>query len=117
MNVMPQNAVNAKKLKRKSNETFVCHQILLLTSTEPPSSIALAQRSNTLVLELRLHNESVSGLNCGFISSFDHEEEVLFFGGDAVFEIGTIFECNMIPFRWLNYRKYIAGIHNISNIA
>eukprot|EP01083_Nonionella_stella_P296710 1007858_1 len=41
MNVMPQNAVNAKKLKRKSNETFVCHQILLLTSTEPPSSIAL----------------------------------------------------------------------------
>eukprot|EP01083_Nonionella_stella_P044796 120511_1 len=89
----------------------------LSTTPSLQKAVALAQRSDTLVLELRRHNQSVSGLNCGFISSFDHEKEVLFFGGDTVFEIGTIFECKMIPFRWLNYRKYIAGIHNISNIA
>eukprot|EP01083_Nonionella_stella_P010152 29012_1 len=70
-----------------------------------------------LVVELGKYGRGydVSCFNCGCVSSYDHEREMLFFGGDSVLSIASIYQFYKKKF-W-NYKHHIAAIEGILAIA
>eukprot|EP01084_Bolivina_argentea_P320152 555460_1 len=71
--------------------------------------------SSGLVMELSRYNEYISGLDCSVLSSFDHEKEVLFFGGETIFRLRSIFQ--WYKRKWTSYKHYVNAIQTIINIA
>eukprot|EP01084_Bolivina_argentea_P219678 372524_1 len=87
----------------------------LSTTIDLSIAIGFADGSNGLVMELRRHHRFLFALNCSIFSAFDHEKEYLFFGGNTIFQISTVFQWH--ENKWLSYRNYIKGIQALLNIA
>eukprot|EP01084_Bolivina_argentea_P122447 216988_1 len=68
-----------------------------------------------LVVELSKYTAHVYCFDCGMISLFDEEREILFFGGNSLLQIKSIFQ----PYngKWTSYRRYVNGIKGLVSIA
>ena len=72
---------------------------------------------NGLVMDLKRYHHDLCGFDCSVISQFDHEKEVLFFGGDCVLRIYSLYQWREENRRWTNYKKYILGIQCLLDIC
>eukprot|EP01084_Bolivina_argentea_P223569 378251_1 len=85
------------------------------TTTNFNSAVSFTEQCEGLILELKQYNEFLSGFDCSALSVFDHEQEVLFFGSDALLQIRCVYGIHNR--KWTSYRRYIDGIQCILNIA
>eukprot|EP01083_Nonionella_stella_P253923 873263_1 len=87
----------------------------LSTTTNFTKATEFAKGGRGLVMELKIFNEYIPGLDCSFLSSFDRENEILFFGSDSIFHINTVYQ--HYNNTWTNYTKYLNQIEYVMNIA
>eukprot|EP01084_Bolivina_argentea_P262034 443025_1 len=87
----------------------------LSTTTDLTAATMFAEGG--LVMELRKYNygADVACFYCSAISSFDREEEALFFGSTSILQISSIYQ--WYDKKWSSYRRYIKAITNILNIV
>eukprot|EP01084_Bolivina_argentea_P300190 517552_1 len=107
-----------KRYYRGINKEFIFQRFItrfnapLSTTTDFKNATRFA--GDGLVMELTRYNSYISGLDCSKISEFD-EKEVLFFGGDSIFYINSIYQ--WYNNEWTSYRKYIVEIQCLMDIA
>eukprot|EP01084_Bolivina_argentea_P144491 253490_1 len=64
----------------------------LSTTVNFTKATEFADGDKGLVMELKRYNEYMPGFDCSIVSVFDEEREILFFGGDSIFQICSIYQ-------------------------
>eukprot|EP01084_Bolivina_argentea_P000166 316_1 len=111
-------SAKGKQVYRGLNKEFIftkfvtCFHVPLSTSTKFEKALNFA--TNGIVLELKQFDE-VWCFNCSFVSSFDREREILFFGGSSALEIKNIWQ--FYRGKHQNYRRYVRAIAKIIRIG
>eukprot|EP01084_Bolivina_argentea_P266586 452186_1 len=113
--------VTSKKYYRGINKPFIFHKFItrfnepLSTTNKFIVATQFAKGQRGIVMELIRYRKYVAGFNTSVVSVYDNEDEILFFGSDAIFKINSIFQ--WYNSTWASYRNYIDGIQNVLNIA
>eukprot|EP01084_Bolivina_argentea_P117124 208046_1 len=91
------------------------YHLPLSTTTDFKQAAQFASRgAGGLVIEFRKYCDNVFYFNCSSLSIFDEEQERLFFGGETILKVRTIYQA--MDVKWSNYKMYIDALQNILDI-
>eukprot|EP01084_Bolivina_argentea_P276941 472648_1 len=94
---------------------FIARFHVPLSTTTDLSIAARFAGINGLMMELKAYNNVVSGFYVSMLSDFENEKETLFFGGETIMIINSIYSIHNTE--WQNYKKHINGIQQILKVA
>eukprot|EP01084_Bolivina_argentea_P152769 266418_1 len=112
-----------KKYYRGVNKWFIFkkfvtrYHVPLSTTGNFEIATSFAESEKGLVMELRKYDNGhdISCFDCSISSSFDHEKEILFFGGNCVLQISSIYQ--VYNETWTSHRHHIESIQGIVSLT
>eukprot|EP01084_Bolivina_argentea_P319336 553889_1 len=108
-----------KHFYRGVSKAFIFEMFITRWNLPTSTTINFAQSANFakdggLIFELRNYKDDIYDVfkfECSRLSAFDREKEVLFFGGDTVLRLSSIWQ--WYNGKWKCYRKFVEALNSI----
>eukprot|EP01084_Bolivina_argentea_P075185 136319_1 len=93
------------------------YNVPLSTSTKILAACNFADKGGLIMELCKYKNCDVFSFDCSVLSTYDHESENLFFGGNSILKMQTIYQINNGLENYQYYVEAIQGILNLKNGA